>query len=98
MTWINVALLALTMAVALAEPEDGRRVIVMFIGLATVVLLVLVIAPAADWAIRGPVILRRRRRRRLRAAHVCLQCGYSLTGNVSGVCPECGTPCTEATS
>jgi len=22
----------------------------------------------------------------------CLKCGYDLTGNVSGVCPECGTP------
>jgi len=22
---------------------------------------------------------------------VCLKCGYNLTGNVSGVCPECGT-------
>jgi membrane protein YdbS with pleckstrin-like domain len=22
----------------------------------------------------------------------CLACGYSLRGNVSGVCPECGAP------
>ena len=22
----------------------------------------------------------------------CQNCGYNLTGNVSGVCPECGTP------
>ncbi len=22
----------------------------------------------------------------------CQTCGYNLTGNVSGVCPECGTP------
>ena len=22
--------------------------------------------------------------------HICVHCGYSLTGNVSGVCPECG--------
>ncbi len=21
----------------------------------------------------------------------CMECGYNLTGNVSGVCPECGT-------
>ncbi|HSZ54996.1 MAG TPA: hypothetical protein VK797_05005 [Tepidisphaeraceae bacterium] len=26
-----------------------------------------------------------------RANH-CPKCGYSLTGNTSGVCPECGTP------
>jgi hypothetical protein len=24
-------------------------------------------------------------------ADVCAQCSYNLTGNVSGVCPECGT-------
>ena len=22
----------------------------------------------------------------------CLECGYNLTGNASGICPECGTP------
>jgi hypothetical protein len=35
--------------------------------------------------IRGPVRRWRRRRR-----GCCLNCGYDLTGNVSGVCPECG--------
>ena len=24
-------------------------------------------------------------------ANVCIECGYNLTGNVSGVCPECGS-------
>jgi hypothetical protein len=23
---------------------------------------------------------------------MCISCGYNLTGNVSGICPECGTP------
>jgi hypothetical protein len=36
--------------------------------------------------IRGP--LRRWRRRR---KGLCVSCGYNLTGNVSEVCPECGT-------
>ena len=35
--------------------------------------------------IRGP--LRRHRRRR---KGLCKKCGYDLTGNESGVCPECG--------
>ena len=35
--------------------------------------------------IRGPL---RRRRRRKRGE--CEECGYNLTGNVSGICPECG--------
>ena len=32
-----------------------------------------------------------RDRRRIPPGH-CQTCGYNLTGNVSGVCPECGTP------
>lgn len=28
----------------------------------------------------------------------CRKCGYNLTGNVSGVCPECGTPIPKETS
>jgi hypothetical protein len=34
------------------------------------------------------VCLRRRRRRRRPGC--CVMCGYDLTGNVSGRCPECG--------
>ncbi|MGD8450719.1 MAG: hypothetical protein PVJ57_02775 [Phycisphaerae bacterium] len=30
-------------------------------------------------------------RRQERRPHHCLKCGYDLTGNVSGRCPECGT-------
>jgi hypothetical protein len=37
------------------------------------------------WAIQ-----KRRHARRVRAGH-CLSCGYSLRGNTTGICPECGT-------
>jgi len=37
------------------------------------------------------VILAWRRDRRPPASH-CRTCGYDLTGNVSGRCPECGQP------
>ena len=40
--------------------------------------------PAAAF-IRGP--LRRWRRPR---KGLCVKCGYNLTGNTSGICPECG--------
>lgn len=30
------------------------------------------------------------RKRPSRLAHACTKCGYDLTGNVSGICPECG--------
>jgi hypothetical protein len=33
----------------------------------------------------------RRRRHFRRMAGLCPDCAYDLTGNVSGVCPECGT-------
>jgi hypothetical protein len=52
--------------------------------------------PAALFAIPPGVwlmVLRRRWRRRFRLTHsLCLTCAYNLTGNVSGRCPECGTP------
>ena len=37
---------------------------------------------------------RYRRDRRLRSDGMphCVKCDYNLTGNVSGICPECGTP------
>jgi hypothetical protein len=38
-------------------------------------------------------ILRTCRTARRRRRGLCLHCGYDLTGNVSGRCPECGTPC-----
>jgi hypothetical protein len=45
---------------------------------------VLTSAPCAVW------LARRLRHQRRRAAHCCISCGYNLTGNTSGVCPECG--------
>ena len=43
-------------------------------------------------AVAPLVRLRRRlRARRHRGERLCPSCGYNLTGNVSGVCPECGT-------
>lgn len=41
-------------------------------------------------ALAGPTIWLWRRDRRHPAGH-CRKCGYDLTGNVSGVCSECGT-------
>jgi hypothetical protein len=29
---------------------------------------------------------------------LCQECGYNLTGNVSGICPECGTKVNEVNS
>lgn len=42
---------------------------------------------AAVWAFRKACW-----RTRYVPSHLCLACEYNLTGNVSGICPECGTP------
>jgi hypothetical protein len=41
---------------------------------------------------------RRRRRHRRSAQGHCPACGYDLTGNVSGVCPECGKATVKGTA
>jgi predicted amidophosphoribosyltransferase len=38
-----------------------------------------------------PTVLLWWRDRRIPPGH-CQNCGYDLTGNVSGICPECGQP------
>ena len=48
--------------------------------------LLLAAYPAITW-IRGPG----RRRRYRREHNWCVKCSYDLTGNTSGICPECGT-------
>jgi hypothetical protein len=55
------------------------------------------VAPAALLpAARSAAWLWKRCRRRRRPGH-CRRCGYDLTGNVSGVCPECGSAADDLT-
>ncbi len=45
------------------------------------------------WVLWLPTVMHYCKRARVRSriqANVCICCGYSLSGNVSGVCPECG--------
>ncbi len=53
---------------------------------ASLVVLILLGAYPITTFMRGPW----RRRQRKKRGH-CFNCGYDLTGNESGVCPECGT-------
>ena len=53
------------------------------------------LVPTAFLALLVPVVFmgffkRLRKRPRYSAGH-CRVCGYNLTGNVTGICPECGT-------
>lgn len=49
--------------------------------------------PFLALGVPAAIILGRRawRARRLHRVGVCRKCGYDLTGNMSGRCPECGT-------
>jgi hypothetical protein len=49
------------------------------------------LAAAALPLARAPAACAALRRRRRTAGGRCPRCGYDLTGNISGVCPECGT-------
>lgn len=42
-------------------------------------------------ALFGGGLGRAMKRRCQLASHMCIACGYDLTGNTSGICPECGT-------
>ena len=67
-------------------PELGKRKFFLTVPLWAVrtLLLLFCLYPTIAF-VRGPYRRHRRRKRGL-----CLTCGYNLTGNVSGVCPECG--------
>ena len=60
---------------------------------------ILIVLPARTLAVVFAVLpaiwLFTRRKAAPCAAGTCSRCGYNLTGNTSGVCPECGTPIAE---
>jgi hypothetical protein len=53
----------------------------------------MLLAVPVVWRFWRKQLLRRRLLRLLAAGH-CPVCGYNLTGNISGTCPECGTAIT----
>ena len=55
-----------------------------------VLLLALLMYPLATFL--PPRLRSRLHRWRYRKDGLCPQCGYNLTGNVTGICPECGSP------
>jgi uncharacterized paraquat-inducible protein A len=55
-------------------------------------ILLLFVAPSLRWSWTGLKLKRENDLVEQRArAGQCTTCGYNLTGNVSGTCPECGT-------
>ena len=64
--------------------------VVFVVGLAFLLLVTLLTAILLG-VIPAMLVNRFDRRNRRRRLGLCMCCGYDLTGNVSGVCPECGT-------
>ncbi len=59
-------------------------------GLLMLFLLYIIIFGAVLWFARQDIRRRLRAQLASKGIPVCIPCGYNLTGNVSGVCPECG--------
>jgi predicted RNA-binding Zn-ribbon protein involved in translation (DUF1610 family) len=84
--WAFAALALLLADIVIITIHPGRHTL--RCDVATVALMVAagvltVVALIVQWRIAATL-----RRRKL--LHLCHSCGYSLMGNVSGACPECG--------
>jgi hypothetical protein len=67
---------------------DGDRIRNVEVAVPWPAIILVTALPPAIWL----YAFRRRRRTMKILQNLCLKCGYSLVGNTSGVCPECGTP------
>jgi hypothetical protein len=62
--------------------RPGQRAVELVVPIWVLVALTAPLPARAAW----------KRLRRLRRSGTCSKCSYDLTGNTSGICPECGTP------
>jgi hypothetical protein len=85
--WWNVSVASL--------PRDPQGHYARLATLRVPLLLLVIVAACipAPWAVLRAV--RRVRRTRRRQRGYCVSCAYDLRGNVSGLCPECGTTVAE---
>lgn len=61
-----------------------------FVGWLLSIAVALLACYAIIWLVRRRIARNLRLELTRRGLPTCLGCGYDLTGNVSGVCPECG--------
>jgi hypothetical protein len=80
--WLIFAAACIVVDVCGAALDPGRNntMRMLFLLLAGIPL-----TAVAAWTLKGWFAQRRKR-----PHGTCRTCGYNLTGNVSGVCPECG--------
>jgi len=77
----------ITATVATMRHSDGSRVQLWIVRSPIWFPTVIVVA---SW-VAFELVSRRNKRRSRKKRGLCVNCGYDLTGNESGVCPECGT-------
>jgi len=65
-------------------------------SLVLIFMLYLIGAGLAFWLTRRDIRRRLRTQLTKKGIPICIPCGYNLTGNESGTCPECGTPTTSS--
>lgn len=80
---VAVAFIGLITA-ATSLPAGQWKMVPTFVAAAVAVL--------GEWALFWRPLERDERRQERGARGLCPSCGYDLTGNTSGTCPECGTP------
>jgi hypothetical protein len=74
--------------------DDGIKSVRLYFGVSenTVLGVLLFVVLAAPYAVARLAFVVIRWRRLVLSRTLCATCGYNLMGNVSGICPECGTP------
>ena len=90
-----------------AWPQRRGRIVASYVSLALAAGFGLAVAPGLSptqygamafvWVLITALVLWRLHwiRRNTHPPGHCSRCGYNLTGNASGTCPECGTPAPE---
>lgn len=88
---VVVALIVALIGVLLAALFGGMLLDAMGVHLNPVLTVIALLMPAAVLAfIAARSEMRMRNRGRHEEFPTCSRCGYNLTGNRSGLCPECG--------
>lgn len=102
--WLAAILAALFTSPSYTPGNWGTLAVLVLLAPITIPLLLLdswqyptvqMVIPGMTYLILTVAIFRFRRKRNLiywrKSQGLCLHCGYSLRGNVTGVCPECGS-------
>ena len=69
---------------SLSPSQYGNKYLQISLSVLDIIIPVMLYGLLTYWL--SPVHVEHRRRKK----GLCINCGYNLTGNLSGICPECG--------